>query len=165
MPCTAVWNKYPNPHADHVVSVDVIDQSFDRASGQLRTERILGIRQGAPGWLVRLVGASEDTYVREVVMVDPITKKFEMSSTNLSLTNFMLVKEYITYTPRIGTQSTVFKQIADINATGFTGILASAGRKVEEWSFNRYGDNAGKGRSGLQSVLDALYGSTSRSTP
>lgn len=161
----AVWNKYPNPHADHVVSVDVLNQSLDPTSGQLRTERIIGVRQGAPGWLVRLVGASEDTYVREVVMINPLTKQFQMTSTNLSLTDYMLVKEYITYTPRIPPRSaqeeTVFRQVADITATGFTGILASAGRKVEEWSYNRYGDNAAKGRAGLQSVLDALYGSSS----
>ncbi|SAM81347.1 related to protein involved in intramitochondrial protein sorting [Ustilago bromivora] len=158
----AVWNKYPNPHADHVVSVDVLDQSFDPNSGQLRTERIIGVRQGAPGWLVRLVGASEDTYVREIVMVNPWTKQFQMTSTNLSLSQYMLVKEYITYTPKENRQGlgegTMLNQVADINCTGFTGILSGAARKVEEWSYNRFRDNAGKGRSGLQSVLDSLYG-------
>ncbi|KAJ1028411.1 hypothetical protein NDA16_001578 [Ustilago loliicola] len=161
----AVWNKYPNPHADHVVSVDVLDQSFDPTSGQLRTERIIGVRQGAPGWLVRLVGASEDTYVREVIMINPLTKQFQMSSTNLSLSQYMLVKEYITYTPKLKQAAveevTLFNQAADISCTGFTGILSSAARKVEEWSYNRFRDNAGKGRSGLQSALDSLYGSSS----
>ena len=153
----AVWNKYPNPHADHVVSVDVLSQTLDPASGQLRTERIIGVQQGAPTWLKRLVGASDDTYVREVVMIDPATKSFEMSSTNLSLTQYMLVKEYITYKPS-SEASTVFNQTADINCTGFTGILASAARKIEEWSYTRYQDNAAKGRDGLQSVLDSMYG-------
>ncbi|PWY98556.1 MSF1-domain-containing protein, partial [Testicularia cyperi] len=89
----AVWNKYPNPHAEHVVSVDVIDQSLDRETGKLRTERILGVRQGAPKWAVKVLGASEDTYVREVVMVDPFSQSVEMTSTNLSLSQYMLVKE------------------------------------------------------------------------
>lgn len=164
----AVWNKYPNPCAEHVVSVDVLDQTLDRTTGQLRTERIIGVRQGAPGWLTRLVGASEDTYVREVVMVNPFTQSVQMTSTNLSLSDYMLVKEYITYTPRIqhdhqhpANGVTVFKQIADISCTGFTGIFASAARKVEDWSYTRFKDNAGKGRSGLQSVLDSMYGTSS----
>ncbi|CDS82438.1 related to protein involved in intramitochondrial protein sorting [Sporisorium scitamineum] len=158
----AVWNKYPNPHADHVVSVDVLSQTLDPTSGQLRTERIIGVQQGAPSWLKRLVGASDDTYVREVVMVDPFTKSVQMTSTNLSLTQYMLVKEYITYTPS-WPRSTVFRQIADINCTGFSGILSSAARKIEEWSYTRYQDNAAKGRDGLQSVLDSLYASSSSS--
>ncbi|SNX82851.1 related to protein involved in intramitochondrial protein sorting [Melanopsichium pennsylvanicum] len=167
----AVWNKYPNPHADHVVSVDTLSFTFDPTTATLRTERIIGVRQGAPGWLMRLTGASEDTYVREVVMINPFSKQFRMSSTNLSLTQYMLVKEYITYTPRSSEQdqikkfhnsnptaeNTVFSQTADISCTGFTGILSSAARKVEEWSHSRFGDNAGKGRAGLQSVLDAMY--------
>ncbi|KAJ9477980.1 Protein UPS2, mitochondrial [Pseudozyma hubeiensis] len=153
----AVWNKYPNPHADHVVSVDVLSQSLDPISGSLRTERIIGVRQGAPGWLKRIVGASEDTYVREVVMVNPLTQSFEMSSTNLSLSDFMLVKEYITYLPSSRTD-TMFRQTAQINCTDFfSGLLAAAGRKVEDWSYNRFNDNAAKGREGLQSVLDSLY--------
>ncbi|GAK63818.1 MSF1-domain-containing protein [Moesziomyces antarcticus] len=165
LPPLAVWNKYPNPHAEHVVSVDVIDQSIDRESGQLRTERIIGVRQGAPGWAKRLIGASEDTYVREVVMVNPFTKAVQMTSTNLSLSQYMLVKEYITYTPHIATNQqlpvTLFNQVADISCTGLTGILAGAARKVEEWSYTRFRDNAAKGRSGLISVLEAMYGSPS----
>lgn len=163
-----MWNKYPNPHAAHVVSVDVIAQSFDPDTAQLRTERIIGVRQGAPGWATRLIGASEDTYVREVVMVDPLTKALSMSSTNLSLSQYLLVKEHVTYVPRVPPPAhreiTVFNQIADINCTGLSGILASAARKVEEWSYTRFKENASKGRNGLQSVLDSMYGPPS-STP
>lgn len=143
-----------------MVSVDVLSQTLDPTSGHLRSERIIGVQQGAPTWLKRLVGASDDTYVREVVMIDPINRTVQMTSTNLSLTQYMLVKEYITYTPT-SPRSTVFSQTADINCTGFSGILSSAARKIEEWSYSRYQDNAAKGRDGLQSVLNSLYGSTS----
>ncbi len=161
-PCSRV-EQVPNPHADHVVSVDVLSQTLDPVSGSLRTERIIGVQQGAPTWLKRLVGASDDTYVREVVMVNPLTRSFEMTSTNLSLTDYMLVKEYITYMPK-PQGGTSFRQIADIGCTKFfSGMLTSAGRKVEEWSHTRYGDNAAKGRAGLVSVLDSLYGPTSES--
>lgn len=141
-----------------MVSVDVLSQTLDPVSGSLRSERIIGVQQGAPGWLKRLVGASDDTYVREVVMVNPLTRSFEMTSTNLSLTDYMLVKEYITYSP--SATATKFRQVADIGCTNFfTGLLTSAGRKVEEWSHARFGDNAAKGREGLLSVFDSMYGS------
>jgi hypothetical protein len=97
----SVWLKYPNPFAPHVVSMDVIDQRFDEQSGKIRIERLLGVKQSAPMWAVRvsmlpvvhvaghiltheklqLLGGSEDTYVREVTMVDPSTSSFEMTST------------------------------------------------------------------------------------
>ena len=51
---SGVLHKYPNPHAEHVVSMDVIDQTFDAESGLLRLERIIGVKQGAPGWAVRV---------------------------------------------------------------------------------------------------------------
>jgi hypothetical protein len=50
----AVWHKYPNPYAPHVISMDVLSQTFDEQSGLLRVERILGVRQPAPGWAVKV---------------------------------------------------------------------------------------------------------------
>lgn len=50
----AVWHKYPNPYATHVISMDVISQTFDERSGLLRVERILGVKQGAPKWAVKV---------------------------------------------------------------------------------------------------------------
>ncbi|PWN52654.1 MSF1-domain-containing protein [Violaceomyces palustris] len=193
----AIWNKYPNPFSTHVVSVDVLDQQLDLISGKLRTERILGVRQSAPKWAVKLLGSSEETYVREVVMIDPFSHKYEMTSTNLSLSEYLLVKEYITYKPFHGTPLlkgppphlpqagiaganstdrdtlssahadpmacpssgvTMFVQKAGIECNGLKGVLKSAANKVEEWSLRRFGDNAAKGRMGLLSVLESMYG-------
>lgn len=50
----AVWHKYPNPHASHVVSMDVVDRKFDEKTGLLRIERIIGVKQGAPKWAVKV---------------------------------------------------------------------------------------------------------------
>ena len=52
-----VLHKYPNAQTTHVTSVDVLEQRFDAASGLLRLERILGVVQGAPGWVTRVSGA------------------------------------------------------------------------------------------------------------
>ena len=49
-----MWHKYPNPHCSHVVTVDVVDRSVDPKSGVIRTERILGCKQKAPVWIVKV---------------------------------------------------------------------------------------------------------------
>jgi hypothetical protein len=50
----AVWHKYPNPFAPHVISMDVIDRTYNENTGLLRIERVLGVSQGAPGWAVKV---------------------------------------------------------------------------------------------------------------
>lgn len=49
-----MWHKYPNPHCSHVVTVDVIDRSVNPSTGVIRTERVLGCKQRAPTWIVRV---------------------------------------------------------------------------------------------------------------
>lgn len=50
----SVLHKYPNPVTTHVVSVDVLEQQFDEATGLVRLERVLGVRQGAPAWVTKV---------------------------------------------------------------------------------------------------------------
>lgn len=95
-------------------------------------------------------------------MIDPGAKKVEMTSTNLTLSEYLLVKEYITYipSPSAPSASTTFRQVADITCTSTFGggILATAAKKLEELSFDRFGNNAQKGKEGLMSVLASLWG-------
>ena len=51
---TGVLHKYPNPQATHVVSMDVIDHKYDEETGLLRLERIMGVQQGAPRWIMKV---------------------------------------------------------------------------------------------------------------
>ncbi|PWN89998.1 MSF1-domain-containing protein [Acaromyces ingoldii] len=154
----SVWHKYPNPSAPHVVSMDTLSHQYDDQTGLLRIERILGVRQGAPTWAVKLLGGTEDTYVREVTMIDSANERFEMTSTNLSLSAYLLVKEYITYLPASPTTS-VFNQTALITCSAGSGggFIAKAAQKIEDWSHKRFGDNAEKGKMGLEHVCKQLW--------
>ncbi len=85
------------------------------------------------------------------------------------MTNVLLVKEWITYTPAPATGpergSTLFAQMAGIESQ-LTGLVGSAaGRKVESWSQGRFGDNAAKGRQGLMAVLQGLWGAPPPAPP
>lgn len=214
----SVINKYPNAYAPHVVSMDVLDQQYDPGSGRLRLERILGVRQAAPGWARTLLGGLADTFVREVTLVDPCRSRVEQTSTNMSLAEYLLVREHVVYAPgdiegpqvvppspfkplhdsedvdnvpsaannlphratvspsirrgplpRIPSSSpwTSFSQVADIEARIGTSanhafvpkrMLHKLEHRIEEWSVARFGDNAGKGKLGLSSILQTLWG-------
>lgn len=49
-----MWHKYPNPHCSHVVTIDVLDRTVDPKTGVIRTERVLGCKQKAPTWIVKV---------------------------------------------------------------------------------------------------------------
>lgn len=61
-----MWHKYPNPHCSHVVTIDVVDRSIDPQTGIIRTERILGCKQKAPTWIVKVSTSSVVRYVAPV---------------------------------------------------------------------------------------------------
>lgn len=46
--------KYPNPYATHVFSVDTVGRTIDPETGILRSERIIGVQQGAPKWVAKV---------------------------------------------------------------------------------------------------------------
>lgn len=46
--------KYPNPFATHVFSVDTLERQIDPDTGLLRSERIIGVQQGAPKWITKV---------------------------------------------------------------------------------------------------------------
>ncbi|KAK4688437.1 hypothetical protein P7C73_g1677, partial [Tremellales sp. Uapishka_1] len=151
--------KYPNPFATHVLSVDTLARTIDPETGILRTERVLGIQQGAPKWISKLFSLPPTAYVREIVFVDPSTLKATCMSVNLSLAQYVSCLELITYTPNPApgegetghaAPSTLFHQRATIYSGFPTRLVA---RRIEKASVERFGANAGLGRRGFEWVL------------
>ncbi|XP_057360011.1 PRELI domain containing protein 3A isoform X4 [Manis pentadactyla] len=108
----AAMRKYPNPMNPCVVGVDVLERSVD-SHGRLHSHRLLSTEWGLPG-LVRahrdrlqpgciicwILGTSRTlTYIKEHSIVDPVEKKMELCSTNITLTNLVSVNERLVYTP------------------------------------------------------------------
>ncbi|WWC73377.1 uncharacterized protein I206_107344 [Kwoniella pini CBS 10737] len=149
---SALHRKYPNPHATHVYSVDTIDRTVDPDTGILRSERLIGVQQGAPKWITKLFHLPPTAYVREVVFVDPENNKAVMMSVNLSLAQYVSCLELINYLPSpINPQTTLFKQRA-LLISGFpTRMIA---RRIEQASFDRFKSNAGIGKQGFEWVLN-----------
>ncbi|WFD47364.1 hypothetical protein GLX27_002015 [Malassezia furfur] len=145
---TAVWYKYPNPHTEHVQSIDVLDRTICPQTGTVRTERLISVEQHTPRWIKRILGVDGATYVREVITFDPNEPAVYMDSTNLSFSHYLLVKEDVAYRPYKDNQ-TRFDQSAEFDCRGLThnenqafGLFASAARKVEEACQSRFAENA-----------------------
>lgn len=157
-----MWHKYPNPHCSHVVTVDVVDRSVDPRTGIIRTERILGCKQRAPGWIVKLFGGSEDAFVREISFIDPSTQSTTISSVNLSLSQFATCFESIRYSPAPNGR-THFHQTAEIQAR--MAMWRSMADKLENWLAHRFEQNAQLGKVGFTDVLRNLWEEAKDSQP
>ena len=82
-----------NPLNLRVVGVDVLDRHTD-PSGKLPSRRLLSTEWGLPSIVKSIIGAARTkTSVQEYSVVDPVEKTMEFKSTNISLTNMVLVDE------------------------------------------------------------------------
>ncbi|KAK6455329.1 PRELI-like family-domain-containing protein [Scheffersomyces xylosifermentans] len=150
----ANWQKYPNPISSHVVSVDVLSRSIDVEKKTLRTERLIGCKQAIPSWLSFLVGGQEYSYVREVSEVDLVNKTLVMKTHNLTMNHLLLVNETVVYKPdpQLPTR-TLFNQSAEFTAYASISRICD---KIEDWSVERFGQNAKTGKMAFESVLQTL---------
>ncbi|KAF9429679.1 hypothetical protein BGZ94_009893 [Podila epigama] len=151
----ANWMKYPNEQCPHVIAVDVLDRHVDPETGILHTERLLTCNQNAPALVLKFLGGSTLSYVRETSELDPKTKKLTMRTQNLSMCNVLTINETVTYTvnPQDEEGSTMFKQEAQIVAGSALSRFSSY---IEDFCLTRFRDNAAVGRAGFEMVLEKL---------
>jgi len=161
--------KYPNPFATHVQSVDTISRTIDPVTGVVRSERLIGVVQGAPRWITKLFSLPSKAYVREIIFVDPSVPSAMAMSMNLSLAQYVSCLELIRYLPHpsadgshsptsepgypghgIDAKNTLFHQRAILTSAFPTAMIA---RRIEKASVDRFAANAGLGRQGFEWVL------------
>jgi PRELI-like family len=91
--------------------------------------------------------------VHEVSYVDPTTKTLTMCSVNMSFSHLISVRETVQYRPHptLPSGKTLFNQRAEITALcgGWQGIK----KRIEDFTVERFGQNAAKGREGFEMVL------------
>jgi len=150
----ANWRKYCawNTKSTHVIAVDTVSRSVHQETGILITERLITCKQSAPKWLKAILG-SEESYVREISYVDPVGKTVTMKSMNLTFNNLLNVQETVQYVPDPENPNikTIFKQDAQITAYGAFSKICNS---IEEFSVERFKQNAKKGREGFEAVLN-----------
>ncbi|NWR71821.1 PLD3A protein, partial [Centropus unirufus] len=148
----AAMRKYPNPMNPCVVGVDVLDRNLDN-QGRLHSHRLLSTEWGLPSIVKAILGTSRTlTYIEEHSVVDPVEKKMELCSTNITLTNLVSVDERLVYTPHPeNPEKTVLTQEAIITVKGI-----SLSSYLESLMANTISSNARKGRDALEWVISKL---------
>lgn len=151
---TANWRKYCpwNDKSTHVVAVDTLARHVDPATGILRTERLITCKQSAPEWVKAVIGAGDVSHVFETSYVDPARQTVTMVSWNLSMAEFLRCQETVVYRPGPAAHQTQFDQEARI--TALCGGWQRIKNKIEDFSVNRFRDNAVKGKEGFEAVLE-----------
>lgn len=152
----ANWQKYPNKVSTHVIGVDVLRRELQDNGNVLVSERLLTVQQKVPRWIMMVLGGSNISYVREVSTVNLREKSLKLRSCNLNYVNLLRVYEMVDYTPHPEDpyNKTLFSQQAQITAGRKFGKLVNT---LEDWSIQRFCDNAAKGKAGFDSVLRSLW--------
>ncbi|ODQ80090.1 hypothetical protein BABINDRAFT_161083 [Babjeviella inositovora NRRL Y-12698] len=150
----ANWQKYPNEMSSHVIGVDVLRREVYPETKILRTERLITCKQPVPKWLSMLTGGDNISYVREVSEVDLVNRTLTLRSNNMTMNHLLSVYEVVVYRPDPEDPNrTIFKQEAEITAYASFRRLCD---KIEDFSVERFGQNALKGKIGFEGVLHYL---------
>eukprot|EP00392_Amoebophrya_sp_AT5.2_P011979 g12073.t1 len=89
----AFWQKYPNPSAPNVKSVDPIARELDEANKVLKLRRLMSLEYQMPGWMERIFGCKMTGLALEETTVDYANKILELKSRNLGLLRFLRTEE------------------------------------------------------------------------
>uniref|UniRef100_F7I8U2 PRELI domain containing 3A n=1 Tax=Callithrix jacchus TaxID=9483 RepID=F7I8U2_CALJA len=148
----AAMRKYPNPMNPSVLGVDVLQRRVD-GRGRLHSLRLLSTEWGLPGLVRAILGTSRTlTYIQEHSVVDPVEKKMELCSTNITLTNLVSVNERLVYIPHPeNPEMTMLTQEAVITVKGI-----SLGSYLESLMANTISSNAKKVCISVLGVMCAL---------
>ena len=147
------WRKYCpwNDQSQHVIAVDTLSRVLDPTTKILRTERIITCQQSAPRWLRGFLGAQDTSFVYEISHVDPVTRRVTMHSQNLTWSDLLSVRETVVYSPGREPDTTTFEQQARVTVR--CGGWAKVRNKMEDFTIQRFSQNAVRGREGFERVL------------
>jgi len=120
---------------------------------QLRTERIITCQQSAPKWLQPIMRGADTSMVYETSYVDPRSKKVTMCSMNLTWSDILSVRETVIYSPSMTSPNSKTQMIQRAEITAVCGGWERIKNKIEMFSFERFQQNAAKGREGFEMVL------------
>jgi hypothetical protein len=179
---TSNWRKYGpwNEKTPHVIAVDTLSRSVDPATGivsdsffhmsiwhapplspskktnlpQLRTERLITCQQSTPKWIQTILGGQDTSMVYETSYVDPVAKKLTLCSMNMTWSDLLNVRETCIYEPVASSPNdkTAFTQRAEI--TALCGGWQKIKNSIEQFTVERFQQNAAKGKEGFEMVLE-----------
>ncbi|CAB4253815.1 similar to Saccharomyces cerevisiae YLR193C UPS1 Mitochondrial intermembrane space protein that regulates mitochondrial cardiolipin levels [Maudiozyma barnettii] len=146
---SVVFNKYPNPYANHVLSVDTIDRKVDE-NGNLLTTRLIRKKGKLPKWIEYIVGSRiTESWMIEFTMVDPKKKIMKSFNRNIDHVRLLQVEEYTTYQYDEIPKHTVVNSKVKFTSGFHVGIRS----KIEKMSLSRFESGVEKSRLGMALVM------------
>ncbi|AAS50440.1 AAR075Cp [Eremothecium gossypii ATCC 10895] len=145
----AFFNRYPNPYAAHVLSIDTIARDVD-ADGRLHTTRLIKKMGKLPAWARPLLGRISESWIIEMSSVDAARQEMRTYTRNLDHTKVIKVEEYTCYRFRDGAT------VADSRVRFSSGIRMGIKGRIESWSHRTFDENIKRSRLGMAFVMDKL---------
>ncbi len=166
---SAIFQKYPNPFAAHVLTSDVIDRHIDPETGILHTTRLFLKKGTIPKWGKSIFKQTE-AYILEQSTVDPRAQTMVTVTKNLSMTKVMLVEETQTITPSTftidvkshsGQDNTVTRTVRGTDIVTKARIVSNMGwesirSRIEHFGVTRFKYNSQRSSNGLRHVIERI---------
>ncbi|AET39734.1 Ups1p Ecym_4714 [Eremothecium cymbalariae DBVPG len=147
----AFFNRYPNPYASHVISIDTISRKIDDL-GKLHTTRLIKKTGKLPAWIKPFLGRITESWIIEMSVVDAQRGQLLTYTRNLDHTRVIKVEEYTHY-HYIKRDDTT---LVDSKVKFSSGFRMGIKHKIEEWSHRKFAENIKKSRLGMAFVMDKL---------
>ncbi|XP_055693152.1 protein preli-like [Lutzomyia longipalpis] len=146
----AFWQKYPNPHSNHVLTEDTVQREV--RDGKLYSKRLLSKTNRVPKWGERFYNAKSVKIVEESVC-DPREQMLVTYTRNIAFTKIMSVTEKVVYCSSKDTPgSTVAHRSAWIDSQVF-----GFSRAISAFGLERFKKNCSKMSTGFNWVLHTLF--------
>lgn len=144
----AYLNRYPNPFAKHVKSVDTLDVQLK--DGCLHIKRLILKTGRLPQFIKPFLGNALDSYIVENSIIDPKRKTIKSYTANIDHRKFIKVEEYLNYSSKAKFNTNVdYKVKFSSNFLGFA-------KRIEEWARNKFHKNITNTTQGLSFVMNQL---------
>ncbi|KAG0671466.1 hypothetical protein C6P40_005274 [Pichia californica] len=153
----AYFNRYPNPFATHVKSIDTIEVFIDN-EGKLHQIKLIKKNGRLPKFIKPFLGKITTTWIIENTIVDPKNKEMITYNCNLDHTKIIRIEEFNTYKFNFNENLTNSKVTVKFSS-GFTHKFAfglGIRERIENWSKNKFSNNLMNSRQGLQLVMDSV---------
>uniref|UniRef100_A0A1L8DVL3 PRELI/MSF1 domain-containing protein n=1 Tax=Nyssomyia neivai TaxID=330878 RepID=A0A1L8DVL3_9DIPT len=150
----AFWQKYPNPHSNHVLSEDTVAREI--RDGKLYSKRLLSKTNKLPKWGERFYNAKSVKIVEESVC-DPRERTLTTYTRNIAFTKIMSVTEKVVY---YSCKETPGRTVAHRSAWVDSQVFGFS-RAISAFGLERFKKNCSKMSTGFEWVLQALFPLTS----
>lgn len=151
------WNRYPNPHSNHVLSEDVICRQV--VDGKLFTKKLITKTNKIPKWGEKFVSrSSKYVHMIEESIVDPLRKTFVTYTRNVGMMSILTVGEKSVYSvdPTNALATTCVRTAWAESQLRLYGVA----RPIEAFVIERFKKNVKSTQKGLEYVLEKTFPST-----